>query len=68
MKLYLKIWRQLNTSSKGEMVNYEIDGVSEHMSFLEMLDLLNESLIQKENVLLNLITIAEKEFAVNVVL
>jgi len=46
MKLYLKIWRQFNSSSKGEMTDYEIDGVSEHMSFLEMLDLLNESLIQ----------------------
>lgn len=48
MKLYLKIWRQFDTSSKGEMVDYEIDNVSEHMSFLEMLDLLNESLIQKK--------------------
>lgn len=48
MKLFLKIWRQFDTSSKGEIVDYEIDGVSEHMSFLEMLDLLNESLIQKK--------------------
>ncbi|MEN2412382.1 succinate dehydrogenase/fumarate reductase iron-sulfur subunit [Flavobacterium mesophilum] len=47
MKLYLKIWRQFDSASKGEMVDYEIDNVSEHMSFLEMLDLLNESLIQK---------------------
>lgn len=46
MKLFLKIWRQLNASSKGEMVNYEINGISEQMSFLEMLDLLNETLIQ----------------------
>lgn len=45
MKLYLKIWRQLNASSNGKMVDYEIDNVSEHMSFLEMLDLLNESLV-----------------------
>ncbi len=45
MKLYLKIWRQFNSSTKGEMTDYEIDGVSEHMSFLEMLDLLNENLI-----------------------
>ena len=48
MKLFLKIWRQFDTSSKGEIVDYEINGVSEHMSFLEMLDLLNESLIQKK--------------------
>ena len=47
MKLYLKIWRQFDASSKGEMTDYEIDEVSEHMSFLEMLDLLNESLIQQ---------------------
>ena len=47
MKLYLKIWRQLNVASKGKMVNYEVNDVSEHMSFLEMLDLLNESLIQR---------------------
>lgn len=46
MKIHLKIWRQLNAASKGEMVDYEVSDVSEHMSFLEMLDLLNESLIQ----------------------
>ena len=48
MKLSLKIWRQSDSSSKGKMPDYEIDAVSEHMSFLEMLDLLNESLIQKK--------------------
>ncbi|WP_316843804.1 succinate dehydrogenase/fumarate reductase iron-sulfur subunit [Pedobacter psychrodurus] len=47
MKLYLKIWRQEHKESKGSMVNYEVDGISVHMSFLEMLDLLNERLIQK---------------------
>lgn len=46
MKLHLKIWRQLNTTAKGSMVDYEIDQITENMSFLEMLDLLNESLIQ----------------------
>lgn len=45
MKLHLKIWRQLNAATKGEMVDYEVTNVSEHMSFLEMLDQLNESLI-----------------------
>ncbi|MBP4137121.1 succinate dehydrogenase/fumarate reductase iron-sulfur subunit [Flavobacterium geliluteum] len=47
MKLHLKIWRQLDTAAKGNMVDYEIDDISEHMSFLEMLDLLNESLLQR---------------------
>ena len=47
MKLHLKIWRQLNAASKGEMIDYEVNEVSEHMSFLEMLDMLNESLIQR---------------------
>ena len=45
MKLYLKVWRQEHRDSKGDMVSYEVDGISEHMSFLEMLDLLNERLI-----------------------
>ncbi|UKT64759.1 succinate dehydrogenase/fumarate reductase iron-sulfur subunit [Pedobacter mucosus] len=47
MKLYLKVWRQEHRDSKGGMISYEVDGISEHMSFLEMLDLLNERLIQK---------------------
>jgi succinate dehydrogenase / fumarate reductase, iron-sulfur subunit len=44
VKLTLKIWRQALTSDKGEMRTYELDGVSEDMSFLEMLDVLNEQL------------------------
>lgn len=47
MKLTLLIWRQKNASVKGKMAKYEMDNVSEHMSFLEMLDVLNESLIVK---------------------
>lgn len=47
MKLYLKVWRQENRASKGDIVSYVVEGISEHMSFLEMLDLLNERLIQK---------------------
>ena len=45
MKLHLKIWRQKNSAAKGGLVNYELDGVNEHMSFLEMLDVLNEQLV-----------------------
>ena len=47
MKLKLKIWRQNDNKSKGKMVDYHIDDVSPDMSFLEMMDMLNESLINK---------------------
>ena len=47
MKLYLKIWRQKNTDTKGSMVDYTLNGVESDMSFLEMLDVLNEELIAK---------------------
>ncbi len=45
MKLTLRIWRQRNADDKGRMVSYDLDGVSPDMSFLEMLDALNERLI-----------------------
>jgi succinate dehydrogenase / fumarate reductase iron-sulfur subunit len=44
VRLTLKIWRQPNTASKGSMRSYQLDDVSEDMSFLEMLDVLNEKL------------------------
>lgn len=47
MKLNLKIWRQENRAATGGMVDYQLDGVTTHMSFLEMLDMLNEKLILK---------------------
>lgn len=47
MKLNLKIWRQENVDLAGSMVSYQLNDVSEHMSFLEMMDLLNETLVQK---------------------
>ncbi len=47
MKLTLKIWRQKNAEAKGEFVDYQIDGVDGDMSFLEMLDVLNEQLVTK---------------------
>ena len=47
MNLKLKIWRQKDANSKGQMVEYPISGVEGDMSFLEMLDILNESLINK---------------------
>ena len=45
MQLTLKIWRQKDASSKGQMVDYKVTNISEHMSFLEMMDVLNEQLI-----------------------
>lgn len=47
MKLKLKIWRQLDANSKGKLEDYSLDNVEVDMSFLEMLDLLNEELILK---------------------
>ncbi|MFT4288841.1 succinate dehydrogenase/fumarate reductase iron-sulfur subunit [Nocardioides sp.] len=45
MKLTLNIWRQAEATAAGAMHTYELDGVSSDMSFLEMLDLLNEQLV-----------------------
>lgn len=47
MKLTLKVWRQKNKEAKGEFKTYQADHVSSDMSFLEMLDVLNTSLIKK---------------------
>jgi succinate dehydrogenase / fumarate reductase iron-sulfur subunit len=47
MKLALKIWRQNNASSPGKMVDYTVDNIEPDMSFLEMLDILNDELIVK---------------------
>jgi succinate dehydrogenase / fumarate reductase iron-sulfur subunit len=47
MRIILHIWRQRNSGEKGRMVRYEVPNVSEHMSFLEMLDVLNEDLIAR---------------------
>lgn len=47
MKLNLKIWRQNGSDDQGRFVDYVIDHVSPEMSFLEMLDVLNQNLIQK---------------------
>ncbi|HLI84445.1 MAG TPA: succinate dehydrogenase/fumarate reductase iron-sulfur subunit [Bryobacteraceae bacterium] len=47
MRLILHIWRQRNRSEKGRMVRYEVPNVNQDMSFLEMLDVLNEDLIAR---------------------
>ena len=45
MNLTLKIWRQKDSNAKGQMVDYKVTDISEHMSFLEMMDVLNEQLV-----------------------
>lgn len=47
MKLTLYIWRQKDAKSKGFMEKHLVDDISEDMSFLEMLDVLNEQLIHE---------------------
>lgn len=47
ISLNLKVWRQADSKSKGNMVDYKIDNVSTDSSFLEMLDVLNEQLVAK---------------------
>lgn len=47
MKLTLHIWRQSGPDAKGRFETYALDQVNEHMSFLEMLDVLNQQLIEE---------------------
>ena len=47
MNLTLKVWRQKNKNAEGKLVNYQVKDISPDMSFLEMIDVLNEQLIVK---------------------
>jgi len=47
MNLKLHVWRQKNRDDRGHMETYEAHNINEHMSFLEMLDVVNEDLISK---------------------
>ncbi|MEO8362517.1 MAG: 2Fe-2S iron-sulfur cluster-binding protein, partial [Vicinamibacteria bacterium] len=47
MKLKLNVWRQRNSADAGKFVSYDANEVSKDMSFLEMLDVLNEDLMHK---------------------
>ena len=47
MDLNLHIWRQESRKDKGKMVKYKVTDISEDSSFLEMLDILNENLINQ---------------------
>jgi succinate dehydrogenase / fumarate reductase iron-sulfur subunit len=46
IRLTLHVWRQPSADSPGAFVTYDAPGVSEHMSFLEMLDVVNEGLVE----------------------
>ena len=46
MKLTLHVWRQKDAQTQGKMVDYTLDNVSEDMSFLEMMDVLNQQIIE----------------------
>ena len=45
MNLKVKVWRQKNATAQGAFVTYDVAGISDEMSFLEMMDILNERLI-----------------------
>jgi succinate dehydrogenase / fumarate reductase, iron-sulfur subunit len=47
MRIHLKVWRQAGPATPGRLVDYVAEGVSPDMSFLEMLDVVNETLIQR---------------------
>lgn len=47
MNLNLKVWRQKGPNDKGQFMDYEAKNVSEHMSFLEMLDVMNDDLVRQ---------------------
>lgn len=47
MKIHLKVWRQKDSKAKGKLEEHTLDHVSPDMSFLEMMDVLNEDLVKK---------------------
>src|SRR6516165_5272513 len=47
MNLHLRIWRQLNSTAPGEFKDYQVKDIAPDLSFLEMLDALNEDLIAR---------------------
>jgi len=48
LKLTLNIWRQKSSNASGKFESYEVDNLNTHMSFLEMLDVLNEKLVAED--------------------
>ena len=48
LQLTLKVWRQKSSSDKGKFETYDVSGLNSHMSFLEMMDVLNEQLVGED--------------------
>lgn len=49
MTIHLRIWRQSGPQAPGRLVDYTVSDANSHMSFLELLDVLNEKLIRQED-------------------
>ena len=62
MNLTLKVWQQPNSETKGKIETYKIKDVSPDMSFLEMMDVLNEQLMSKKWIQLHLTMIVGRVF------
>ena len=60
MRLNLKIWRQKGPKANGKMVDYTLNEVNPEMSFLEMMDVLNQQLVDEGDE--PVVTIAGKAF------
>ena len=43
----LKVWRQNTSEEQGDFITYDMQGINPHMSFLELLDVLNQKLINE---------------------
>lgn len=50
INITLKVWRQKDAESRGQFVSYQVKDINPDMSFLEMLDVLNEDLIKKDDI------------------
>ena len=48
LQLTLKVWRQKSSTDKGKFETYDVSGLNSHMSFLEMMDVLNEQLVGED--------------------
>ena len=53
INLIVNVWRQKSKEDEGDFVKYELSDLNPHMSFLEMMDVLNEDLIEKKKNFLN---------------
>ncbi len=68
MNINLKIWRQASGKKEGKLHDYRLENVDPNISFLEMLDILNNKLTKEKKTQWPLTTIAEREYVVHVVL